>query len=196
MNMAVIEALLSSEEAQPRILSPAVGIYYAQPRSGAVVSAGDVVGRLRVMNTAFDLVLPAGVGGRVVIDGERDKVIPVEYGQELLSLKPQQAFQDGEAEETVAAAAAFETPGTDEGFVITAFTTGIFYQKPSPEAPAYVTEGQQIEKGNILGLIEVMKTFNHIVFHGTDEADTGTVRKIYAADAQEVKLGEPLFLIS
>lgn len=195
--MAVIEALLSSEESQPRILSPAVGIYCAQPRSGAFVSAGDVVGRLRIMNTTIDLVLPAGVSGRVVVDGERDRVIPVEYGQELLCLKPQQAFQaEGEAEETAAAAAAFEQPDIDEGFVITAFTTGIFYQKPSPDAPSYVKEGQEIEKGKILGLIEVMKTFNHIVFHGTDDADTGTVKKIYAADAQEVKFGEPLFLIS
>ena len=52
-----------------------------------------------------------------------------------------------------------------------------------------------MKKGEILGLIEVMKTFNHILFQGTGDSDTGVVEKIYAQDAQEVQLGEKLFLI-
>jgi acetyl-CoA carboxylase biotin carboxyl carrier protein len=78
---------------------------------------------------------------------------------------------------------------------VKAFTTGIFYAKPSPDAPSFVTVGQEIEKGKALGLIEVMKTFNHIIFQGTDDSSTGTIKKIYVKDSQEVKVGQPLFLI-
>jgi biotin carboxyl carrier protein len=84
---------------------------------------------------------------------------------------------------------------SEEGYVVKAFTTGIFYAKPSPDSPPFVTQGQDIEKGKALGLIEVMKTFNHIVFQGTDKSDTGRIKKILVNDAQEVKLGQPLFLI-
>ena len=84
---------------------------------------------------------------------------------------------------------------TDEGFLIRASTTGIFYRKPSPEVPPYVEEGQKIEKGKVLGLIEVMKTFNHIVFQGTNKSEMGIIKKILVADAQEVKLGDGLFVI-
>ena len=84
---------------------------------------------------------------------------------------------------------------SEEGYVISAFTTGIFYRKPSPDASPYVSVGQKIEKGNILGLIEVMKTFNHIIFQGTDTSDSGKIKKIYVEDSEEVKLGQSLFLI-
>jgi biotin carboxyl carrier protein len=55
--------------------------------------------------------------------------------------------------------------------------------------------GQEIEKGKALGLIEVMKTFNHIIFQGTGKSNQGKIKKIYVKDSQEVKQGEPLFLI-
>ncbi len=79
--------------------------------------------------------------------------------------------------------------------MVRAFTTGLFYARPSPDSPPFVTAGEEIEKGKALGLIEIMKTFNHIIFHGTDKADTGKIKKIYVKDGQEVKLGQPLFLI-
>ena len=56
-------------------------------------------------------------------------------------------------------------------------------------------EGQKIEKGKVLGLIEVMKTFNHVVFQGTDTSESGVIKKILVEDAQEVKLGEGLFVV-
>ncbi len=40
-----------------------------------------------------------------------------------------------------------------------------------------------------------MKTFNHIIFQGTEDSDTGRIKKIYVEDSQEVKLGQRLFLI-
>lgn len=39
---------------------------------------------------------------------------------------------------------------------------GVFYRKPSPEEDVYVNEGGKIEVGDIIGLIEVMKTFYEV----------------------------------
>lgn len=36
---------------------------------------------------------------------------------------------------------------------------GVFYRKPSPDAPDYVEEGQVVQVGDVIGLIEVMKQF-------------------------------------
>jgi len=39
---------------------------------------------------------------------------------------------------------------------------GVFYQRPNPEADPYVQEGQRINAGDTIGLIEVMKTFHEV----------------------------------
>jgi len=40
--------------------------------------------------------------------------------------------------------------------------TGIFYSASSPTSPPYVTVGQHIKAGDVIGLIEAMKLFNEI----------------------------------
>ncbi len=39
---------------------------------------------------------------------------------------------------------------------------GTFYRRPSPDADAYVEEGDTVAEGDVVGLIEIMKTFNEI----------------------------------
>lgn len=39
---------------------------------------------------------------------------------------------------------------------------GVFYRKPSPEEDVYVNEGEKVNVGDIIGLIEVMKTFYEV----------------------------------
>lgn len=46
---------------------------------------------------------------------------------------------------------------------IKAMLPGVFYRKPSPEEPNYKNEGDAIEKGETIGLIEVMKSFHPVV---------------------------------
>jgi acetyl-CoA carboxylase biotin carboxyl carrier protein len=47
---------------------------------------------------------------------------------------------------------------------------GTFYHRPNPDAPAFKKPGDSVEIGEVIGLVEVMKTFHDI------KADkTGTV---------------------
>ncbi len=44
---------------------------------------------------------------------------------------------------------------------------GTFYRRPSPDAPAFVEDGAEVAAGDVIGLVEVMKTFHEI------KAETG-----------------------
>lgn len=95
----------------------------------------------------------------------------------------------------VSAAAAPETPAPDEyktstGSEITSPMIGTFYRSPSPSAPAFVEEGQQVNVGDILCIIEAMKMMNQI------KADkSGTITEILAQNGQAVEFDQPLFKI-
>ncbi|MDH5752101.1 MAG: biotin carboxylase [Deltaproteobacteria bacterium] len=57
---------------------------------------------------------------------------------------------------------ALEEAPTAHSNQVVAFTGGTFYSRPSPNDPPYVTEGQHVEEGQVLGLLEVMKMFNQV----------------------------------
>jgi acetyl-CoA carboxylase biotin carboxyl carrier protein len=187
--------LVEFKESQYRVLAPTVGYYSAWPKPGAFLAGGCFIGTMKVLNKYYNLYLPEGCYGRVIVNEDRDIALAVEHGQELFRLNPDKDFSEPVEQINGAGTGAEDIDTSGGGYVVTAFTTGIFYAKPSPDAPPFVSEGQTVEKGKALGLIEVMKTFNHIIFHGTDKADTGVIKKVYVKDSQEVKLGQPLFLI-
>ena len=197
MNGPNLEILWEMKDNMQVVLSPAVGVFSHYPQNGTLLTGGSFVGTLKVLNTLYHLHLPGDAYGRVIQDEEKELIVPVQYGQELFRLKPALNVEDDDTQILVTEPHAPDQdfPNPDQGFIVTAFTTGIFYAKPSPDSPPFVTVGQEIEKGKALGLIEVMKTFNHIVFQGTDTSTTGKIKNIYVKDADEVKNGQPLFLI-
>lgn len=191
--MAKIESLSEFKKSKYFILSPGVGHYSLFPEKGANLKGGSFIGKLRILNSNYDLYLPEGVNGKVEFEKDSDKSFNVEYRQNLFCLNPKdtKSKQKTKNHETGLA----EPVNTEGGFLITAFTNGMFYRRPSPDSPPYVEEGQIIEKGKVLGLIEVMKTFTPIDFHGTENSESGKVKKIFFKDSSEVKMGQPLFLI-
>lgn len=193
--MKFLYTISKIEDKQHLILSPAVGYYSTGLEHGAFIVGGSFIGKIKILNSSYDLYLSKDLYGRVIVDKKKGFIFPVEYGQELFRLNPEKYPVDSEKQTTSPDSTNEGIDASREGYVVTAFTTGIFYAKPSPDSPPFVAEGQEIEKGKALGLIEVMKTFNHIVFHGTDDSDMGKIKKIFVGDAQEVKLGQPLFLI-
>jgi acetyl-CoA carboxylase biotin carboxyl carrier protein len=188
-----LTALVSTDEDGIHVLSPAVGSWYVDLFPGRPVRGGDRIGRLQILNRMHPLILPSDLNGRIWLAEQPDHVIPVAYRQELCRVVSEEPGNTGTA--AISPAEAEETISAGDGLLIKAFTTGIFYRKPSPDAPPYVDEGQTVEPGKVLGLIEVMKSFNQIVFAGEEGIRHGKVARIFVDDGEEVKLGQPLFLI-
>lgn len=67
---------------------------------------------------------------------------------------------------------------------------GVVWGQPKPGAPAFVTEGQLIEEGTTLCLIEVMKLFTQV----TSNVRCKVVRCL-VADGEMVEYDSPLFVI-
>lgn len=82
--------------------------------------------------------------------------------------------------------------GTDENAAsIKAPLVGVFYSAPSPDADPFVKEGQQIHKGDVIGIIEAMKLMNEVV------ADRdGVVEKIVVENGTPVEYDQPLMTIA
>ncbi len=174
------------------VRSPAVGVADDVPQPGIYLNPLQGFVALNVLGRWHPVLLPRGVQGRVVERLVAGTHVPVEYNQPLvrLSLGAEAAAQE-------AAAAAQGAGGAAQGELIAvpAPSEGIFYRKPSPEAPAYVEPGQTIARGAVLGLVEVMKSFNQITYGGPGFPERGTVVEIKVQDAAEVTFGQPLFLI-
>jgi biotin carboxyl carrier protein len=68
--------------------------------------------------------------------------------------------------------------------------TGVYYAAPAPDAEPYVREGDWLEPGMVLGLIETMKVYNEVL---ADER--GQLVQAHVASGQLVQQGEVLFTI-
>lgn len=67
---------------------------------------------------------------------------------------------------------------------------GTFYRAPAPDAEPFVKEGDLVEVGQPLCIIEAMKLMNEI------EAEVrGRIERVLVENAQPVEYGQPLFII-
>ena len=67
---------------------------------------------------------------------------------------------------------------------------GTFYRRPSPEAEAFVEEGATIAAGDVVGLIEIMKTFHEI----RSDAD-GVVARFLVENEELVDAGQDIIAL-
>jgi biotin carboxyl carrier protein len=64
---------------------------------------------------------------------------------------------------------------------------GTFYRSPAPDQPPYKKEGDVVALGDVVGLIEVMKSFNEV------KADTpGRIVSFVIANEEPVTAGQAL----
>lgn len=100
------------------------------------------------------------------------------------------------AESTAAAAEAGAGPEAtvatraDGRIEVRAPMVGTFYRAPSPGEAPFVEEGDNVERGTALCLIEVMKLFTTL-----EATVAGRVSEIVVDDATLVEYGQALFLI-
>jgi acetyl-CoA carboxylase biotin carboxyl carrier protein len=67
---------------------------------------------------------------------------------------------------------------------------GTFYRAPKPDAPPFVKEGDVVQTGQTVCVLEAMKMFNEI-----PSEVAGRVVRVLAENGAPVEYGQPLFLV-
>src|SRR3989338_1136640 len=81
-------------------------------------------------------------------------------------------------------------PKEDNYIIVDSPMVGTFYSAPSEGAEPYVKEGDIVEKGQTLCIVEAMKLMNEI-----ESEVGGRVVSILIDNAHPVEFGEPMFVI-
>lgn len=76
------------------------------------------------------------------------------------------------------------------GKIIKAPIAGVFYRTSEPDAAPYVSVGDRVHKGDVMGLLEAMKTMNEI-----KAPEDGVVLEILAENEKFTEYGAPVFRI-
>ncbi len=128
--------------------------------------------------------------------------IEIKDGEESVRLSRASAVTAAPAAPAAAVTAALPTlsdpapapepaaPAPPEGEQVTSPMVGTFYAAPSPTSPAFVKVGDQVNAGDVLCVIEAMKTMNHI-----ESEYSGQVAAVLAENSDPVEYGQPLFII-
>ena len=64
---------------------------------------------------------------------------------------------------------------------------GTFYRKPAPDKPPYKKEGDSVAVGDVIGLVEVMKSF-----HEVTAEEAGKITRFLVENEAAVQAGDPL----
>ncbi len=67
---------------------------------------------------------------------------------------------------------------------------GTFYRAPAPDADPFVEEGDEIQKEQVICIIEAMKLMNEI-----KSEVNGRIKEILVENGQAVEFDQPMFLI-
>lgn len=67
---------------------------------------------------------------------------------------------------------------------------GTFYRKPSPDEPPFKNVSDAVTKGDVIGLVEVMKSFHQI----QSDAD-GVIASFPVDDGEPVMAGQVLVIL-
>ena len=74
--------------------------------------------------------------------------------------------------------------------IVKAPLVGTFYSSPAPGAESFVSPGDRVSKGQVIGIVEAMKLMNEI------ESDAaGEIVKCLVSNGQPVEYGQPLYSI-
>jgi biotin carboxyl carrier protein len=167
--------------------SPEVGYFTCALPQGSWLAPGARVGILHALGRRFELVLPRGASGRVVNAPPEAVLQPVGYGSVLYELAPLEAASAVGAPEQTGA------PAPPGALVFLAPNSGRFWHRPAPGDAPFVRAGDVVSAGQTIGLIEVMKTFTHLVYSAEGGLPArALVKRLAAGDGAEVSAGDVL----
>ncbi len=82
------------------------------------------------------------------------------------------------------------SPDIPDGNIVKAPIVGIYYAAPSPDRPPFVKVGDRVKKGDVIMIIEAMKTMNEV------QSDyDGIVTDILVDNGQSVEYDQPVMII-
>jgi biotin carboxyl carrier protein len=67
---------------------------------------------------------------------------------------------------------------------------GTFYRRPNPQSDPFVSEGDSVAQGDVVGLVEIMKNFYEV----TSEVE-GVVARFLVDDEDLVEAGQELIAL-
>jgi acetyl-CoA carboxylase biotin carboxyl carrier protein len=68
---------------------------------------------------------------------------------------------------------------------------GTFYRRPNPDADPYVTEGERVQPGDVVGIVEIMKSFHEIA----SDAE-GVVARFLVENEELVDAGQDIIVLA
>ncbi|MCW3027860.1 MAG: acetyl-CoA carboxylase biotin carboxyl carrier protein subunit [Solirubrobacterales bacterium] len=77
------------------------------------------------------------------------------------------------------------------GHLISSPSVGVFWRAPEPGAPPFVEQGAEVQPGQALCIVEIMKLMQQVT---ADVA--GVVTTIHTENGEQVEFGTPLFSIA
>ena len=83
-----------------------------------------------------------------------------------------------------------KSPDEDNGLTVTSPMVGTFYRTPSPDAKPFVEEGDTVKVGDVVCIIEAMKTMNKIT-----STHSGKIKSILIENGKPVEFGQKLFIV-
>lgn len=171
------------------LLAPSVGIFTPSVAHGELVASGQSIGTIDVLGVRCALLVPEGVAGRVThrLGGTRTRV-PVQYGDALITVSTASVSD-------VSAAGATSATEMKSAISFAAPMSGRFYSRPSPNDPAFVSVGDTVTHGQTIGLLEVMKTFNRLVYQGDALPTPATIERIVPNDGDDVVRGDAILFL-
>ena len=178
------------DDGSSELLAPSVGVFTPGIHPGALVSGGQAIGSLDVLGVRRPLVVPGGVAGRVTSRiGEARARVPVQFGDVLLLVSTgaiaETASEGPSGSASEGAALSFDAP-----------MSGRFYGRPSPNEAPFVQAGDRVAQGQTVGLLEVMKTFNRLVYQGDGLPQQAVVDRVVPEDGADVVRGEAILLLA
>jgi acetyl-CoA carboxylase biotin carboxyl carrier protein len=145
---------------------------------------------IRKIKRLIELLDESGVNEIEIHEGEES--VRINRGVTQTAPPPAPAAPPAAAAPPAPEPAAGESTAAAEptGHTVRSPMVGTFYRASSPDAGAFVEEGQSVSVGDTLCIIEAMKMLNQI------EADrAGVVRSILIENGQPVEFDQPLFII-
>ena len=167
---------------------PGPGLWRGAPSVGRVLRPGDSIGAIEVLGVLHAMFAPTGVFGEVCEvggDATRARRI-VDRRTRLLVIDPTRTAN------TAAAAPTRVCQSQAAGLWFRSPSAGRFFARPGPGKPAFVAEGDEIEAGRTVGLLEIMKTFTRIHYGGEGLPERARVKRVIPADEQDLAAGDPI----